>query len=471
MTYTEFKKLKINTSSIGWEPAGKNEAYFCTPVGARIIGRAGVDGIHYCTVRRLGETIFSVSPMNLPGQYVRPIAKNFDDLLRLLLACLNLNIIEQAWMWDEEQLAEQIGQVRNSKYFDPAPLDAIREKCGLEPMENPYEYLYHLCQAYNYAQIPFTDEYYQMMAENTEWQPPAEWKVTMDGDFTPVRGKGGREITVNQTFSWGNETWFVPAVYLCRDGIVADFLARIDSDSDEPAAAAHFTPTLTVNGAELKVRRGRWESWNCGDYADREPVAEWILGHYGADLTKRWSIRRCTFPSDTQIEEITSLSLHLERGRKEFPGIRIPSPKVGDEFTFRHPTAGTEHTLTVTEYEPYDTDYPADDDWLYPTKGLLMRYTVAPEIPLEEMDVHDMNGGDSPRRNPASAERAGNEFCSVIGVIRSSDGPSVVTAASGSTVQLRSACSGLHFETPENVTWCVQFRIRTVEDKEITLIG
>ena len=36
MTYTEFKKLKINTSPIGWEPPSKDEtAYFCTPKGAR----------------------------------------------------------------------------------------------------------------------------------------------------------------------------------------------------------------------------------------------------------------------------------------------------------------------------------------------------------------------------------------------------------------------------------------------------
>ena len=62
MTYTEFKKLKIDTSPIGWEPPSKSEtAYFCTPKGAKIIGYAGVDGIHYCTVRALGETIFAVS--------------------------------------------------------------------------------------------------------------------------------------------------------------------------------------------------------------------------------------------------------------------------------------------------------------------------------------------------------------------------------------------------------------------------
>ena len=178
MTYTEFNKLKINTSNIGWEPPSKSETtYFCTPKGAKIIGHAGVDGIHYCTVRALGETIFAVSPMNLPGQYVHPIARNLTDLLRLLLACLDMNLIEQAWTWDEEQLTEQIEHVRNSEYFDPAPLDAIREKCGLTPMENPFEYLYRLQQSFNYGGIPYTKEYYEMMEEaasaDAPWQSPA----------------------------------------------------------------------------------------------------------------------------------------------------------------------------------------------------------------------------------------------------------------------------------------------------------
>ena len=120
-----------------------------------------MDGIHYCTVRALGETIFAVSPMNLPGNYVHPIARNLEDLIRLLLACLDMNLIEQSWMWDEEQLDEQIEAVRNSEYFDDTPLQAIREKCGLEPMENPFRYLYNLQRSFDYGSIPFTKEYYE----------------------------------------------------------------------------------------------------------------------------------------------------------------------------------------------------------------------------------------------------------------------------------------------------------------------
>ncbi|WP_222860695.1 hypothetical protein [Paenibacillus antibioticophila] len=46
--------------------------YFCTPKGARMIGWAGVDGIHFCFVRGFGEMVFAVSPMNTAGNYVHP---------------------------------------------------------------------------------------------------------------------------------------------------------------------------------------------------------------------------------------------------------------------------------------------------------------------------------------------------------------------------------------------------------------
>lgn len=192
ITYAKFKKLNIDTSSIGWEASNNEVVYFCTPKGAKIIGRAGVDGIHYCTVRGLGETIFAVSPMNLHGQYVRPIARNLEDLLRLILSCLDLNIIEQAWAWDEDQLSEQIEEVRNSEYFDETPLKLIRDKCGLEPMEEPYKYLYKLQRSFDYGSIPYTKEYYETV-DDSEWQPP-EWKVTIDGIFFPSVAKVEKKL-------------------------------------------------------------------------------------------------------------------------------------------------------------------------------------------------------------------------------------------------------------------------------------
>ena len=42
--------------------------------------------------------VFSISPSAFPGENVHPIAKNFEDLLRLLLACGSMDAIEQTYM-------------------------------------------------------------------------------------------------------------------------------------------------------------------------------------------------------------------------------------------------------------------------------------------------------------------------------------------------------------------------------------
>ena len=108
MTYTEFKRMHIDLGALGAEGGRNAVRYTCTPKGAKIFGWAGVDGIHFCTIKGFGETIFSVSPMN-PGQdCVQPLARDMGDFLRLLLACGDTAALEQAWMWTEAQFEEYL---------------------------------------------------------------------------------------------------------------------------------------------------------------------------------------------------------------------------------------------------------------------------------------------------------------------------------------------------------------------------
>ena len=75
LTYRQFLKTDVELSVLGVmrveEPF---EPYFCTPKGARVFGRSGVDGIHFCFVRGFGETVFAVSPMNGREDCVHPVA-------------------------------------------------------------------------------------------------------------------------------------------------------------------------------------------------------------------------------------------------------------------------------------------------------------------------------------------------------------------------------------------------------------
>ena len=102
-TYEAYKNKAINLSAFGLDRCGNDYTYFCTPVGADIFAAPGVDGIHYCTIKALGEIVFAVEPMGYAGRHAFPVAENFEDFLRLLMACGHEAYIEQAHAWSREQ--------------------------------------------------------------------------------------------------------------------------------------------------------------------------------------------------------------------------------------------------------------------------------------------------------------------------------------------------------------------------------
>lgn len=102
-TFQKFLRSGLDLAPLGVERREENLPYFCTPKGAAIFGWAGVDGIHYCFIRGFGGMVFAVSPMNAAPDCVHPLARDFADFLRLLLACGDAAALEQAWMWGEAQ--------------------------------------------------------------------------------------------------------------------------------------------------------------------------------------------------------------------------------------------------------------------------------------------------------------------------------------------------------------------------------
>ncbi len=323
----------------------------------------------------------------------------------------------------------------------------------------------------------------------------------MDGDFFPERGKGGKEIPLNKSFEWGGETWHIPSVYLCSGGVVVDFFAEVDTEkfiafrkeaemafqNGRPTEEAeeqflrmnpssiNFHPTVVVNGIELLNKRGHGDAWypqSCRDEGTEEEVrAKYLVEHYGLDLSKIWIICRCTFPSETKISDITSLTLKMVRSPENFFGIHFTDPHVGDIYSFTHPVRNTEHTLTVVEYEADEMEQSkfGDSEFVFPTHMTVMQYTITPDLPREEVSVRDCRGGDSPRRKE-TAPKPGYDFCSAIGIIRSADGPMAVTIGVRQEAEVHTACSGLYFEKQDSVEWRMGFRVKTVEDAEIQLI-
>lgn len=502
-TYKKFRKLNIDFSAIEFEQAG-DDKYFCTPKGARIIGRAGVDGIHYCFVRGQGEMVFAVNPTNVPGRNVFPIANTFEELLSLLLACGSMAAIEQAHWWDEEQFEEFVAENQPTAE-QSAVFEVLRDKLGITPMEKPFAYLMDLQNSYNYGELSFPKEYYALFDAASCDEPPVEWKVTMEGDFCAERGKAGEEIAVQKEFPWGDERWHIPAVYRCSGGLVVDFCIELNEErlkafyqkykpleeqrvrlTEEEEAfirvecptSVDFHPTLLMNGEMLRNCHSHGQAWISseitGDDSWEDRHGRWVLEHYGLDLSKAWLIRRCAFPWEGRRKvNLQSLTLHLERDKVDMPTVRFLTPEIGGSVVFTHPVTGTEHTLTVRKFESQTLDGKRfhDDEMEFPAHFSVMTYTLYPDLPGDAYYLKDCDKGDNPRpRHPGHGGIVGSTV-GAIAVIRNTGDPSAVFYVDGAEVQLHAVCSSLHFKpVSEPVEWSLSVREKLMADVDIALM-
>ena len=162
--YKKYLELDIDTSLFNLEK-GDYPEYFCTPVGAEVIGWEGIDGIHYCFIPGFGEMVFAVSPMKCDCN-VFPLAKNFADFLGLILATKSVTVLEQIISWDKQTYLDYINEPDNIKHFSRpeliAALAQMSEKLAEEPIEEPFEYVKAVQADVDYSKIPFSDEYYDV---------------------------------------------------------------------------------------------------------------------------------------------------------------------------------------------------------------------------------------------------------------------------------------------------------------------
>jgi len=117
-----------------------------------------------------------------------------------------------------------------------------------------------------------------------------------------------------------------------------------------------FTPSLALNGAKLRTSHGCGVIFlpeQPGFCADAEPA----MAHYGLDRAYGWSIRRAAFPFVTKrAPKLKSLAVTMTADEVRVPGARFRADRAGDTFAFSY--RGTEYTLAVQEVEPRCTRRP-----------------------------------------------------------------------------------------------------------------
>ena len=497
--YQTFLEKHIDLTPLGVGQASEHTPYFCTPKGASIIGWAGVDGIHFCFVRGFGEMVFAVSPMNAPGSSVHPLARNFEDFLRLLLACSHSAALEQAWSWDQDEFDEFL---RESIPMDEqaATLHIICETLSLTPMEHPFDSIRALQDGFDYRLIPYTQAYYNMVPAES---PIPEWKVSFEGSFWGhhSRERAGKEIPLNKQFVWKDETWTIPAIYTCTKGLVIDFCLqvpperirafmdqwnlsadhdgtgftdeqRMQIDAENPLAV-HINPKAALNGTELLSSHGSGLCWNpC--FPEGNSLEAWsVMFHYGLDLDRGYVIWRSAFPWKTKRKpQIKTLSVTLIQEPVAIPGARFEASFPGEQIEFIHPTTRKKHILTVQEYEQQELSDQqfSDPDLEFPKHYIMMSYTLSPNLPNRALTISDCTKGDRPRRkqtDPRSPQATGDVCLHITG---RADGTTAILFGGGSQDMLHRACSALHFEPVNTIAWRTVFYETLRQDITVNLI-
>lgn len=163
-----FLSLPIEFSAIELESCPDAEPYFCTPVGAEIIGWLG--STHFILLPG-DETVYCVEPeLGEEGTFVLPVGRDFREFLSYLLYCKCTSPISQIFMLDEpgfRRLLEENAQNTWPGCEEPLrsrdqALSLLSETFGIQP-QDPYAAVKAMQAAFDPSALVFCDEYYDVL--------------------------------------------------------------------------------------------------------------------------------------------------------------------------------------------------------------------------------------------------------------------------------------------------------------------
>ena len=303
------------------------------------------------------------------------------------------------------------------------------------------------------------------------------------------RDRAGKEIEINKSFLWGDESWLVPSVYVCGKGLVADMFKKVsiesflefiekfgldensdcDGFSDEQQAEIEaenplnsgIFASIQFGGRKSDMEFSSSDCWN-PLFPDSGDAAEALLDRYGLDKSFCWLAVRMSIPwRGRKPKKSDSLTLQLRAEKIPVPGVHFKANCPGDKTEFINPVTGKTHILTVMDIKRQSlAQFPhiGKDE---PKFFTLLRVDISPEISKDALLITDCAEGDRTHKRPLPRNT------SAIGIIGGADGPTVIISEyeSGHT-----ACSSMHFEPEYEPDWCMTFYDKPREDIEVELI-
>lgn len=315
----------------------------------------------------------------------------------------------------------------------------------------------------------------------------------------------GREIRLGTGFTWKGRRWQIPAVYVCEEGLVADFCGRIEpeeirafyekwsageeeaqsgeereiSGRDNPFCHA-FRAEAYANEERMQTQMGCGAGW-CPPALRPEEEAvsceadqaeELLIRTYGLDPESGWSFWRSSFAwRENAPKSLRTLEFTLTEDPLLIPGphFRAEQGAAGQKVEFVHPATNRTCVLTVLGQEAQSLDagelFQKLEIESFPAHFQALHYQTEPELPDGELTVSDCVQSDQPVHREQTA--AGS-----VAVIGGADGPTSFFVAgklpdTGTHPKRRTAYSALHYEPEKTVEWKLTFQLRQDTKKEI----
>lgn len=461
--YQKFRNSSLDTSTLGLYCGSDISDSVYTPTGYRILGWTGNAGVHFCQITGFGDSVFAVDPSAPPGDCVHPVAKTLTDFIRLIHDCRSAEIVYRTYQWSRSRFEAAVNAIRPD-YKMSSVLRALDNIYHPGPIVDAYSYITQLQQDFDYNSFPLHPDYF-------EWCPvrpgAPRWDVGMNSAFGDYCDKNdaGTELNVNREFSWQGETWCVPAVYLCENGIVVDSYLMVSPGKLSQYQEKWGTTTalsvedemrrqledplkmdavgkLIVNGKEAPRRPLHSIIWNPA--TENSWQARRTLEHYGLSREYGYLLRREIFLRKSNNPPIRNMDLLLCAEPVSIPGQRFVAPKNGEFMDFTHPVTGENHTMTILSQtrESLNHNYMSNDPCCYTR----LNFTVDPPINRELLSVVDCD----------EAEGAVN-----LNALRSSG------KLSGAG---HNGVSSLRYTPAEQITWRMIFKLKTRPDMSIPLL-
>ena len=166
-TYQNYLSLNINGNLISLESTEHLYPYWCYPTNSKPIGLEGC--ILYCFIEGYDEMVFASNPETCVDTNVYPLAKNFKDFIRLILACGSANPVEQISWMSKEKFEEHVNnEIKLQTNEHKQILQLLKEEFNLTPIKNPYEYVKQLQANFDNSKIEYSDEYYEILGIERE---------------------------------------------------------------------------------------------------------------------------------------------------------------------------------------------------------------------------------------------------------------------------------------------------------------